>query len=346
MPKRKSPKRNKKQIAFREGLSAPPDKPPLRGTSRFKNFRFVAAFILSCVGIYACIFALPGRYTGPINEHTAQTLGLALNLIGVPVSVAADTVTGGAFALQVIPECTSLFMSGLFLCFVFFSPATIRQKASGLMMGIPALYLGNLVRLVAIFMAGQYDRRLFEPVHAFWGQVYAVLLVLLSFVLWLKSLDKEESKWSSSMKAISFLGRFALIAGCLFLVWMKVHHGYIRLLDQFMLFGFSLFGHHFNPARQTHVYYETFSVVTFTSLVLAVRSTPWKTRIKQLAAGLGFLFLTHLFHRIDNFLMVLFNYTAALSVDLTLLLIGQYLLPVLLLIYWIRRQKQENIPET
>ncbi len=339
MNKRKSPKRNKKQIAFREGLSAPPDKPPLRGTSRFKNFRFVAAFILSCIGIYALILSLPARYTGAINEHTAQTLGLALNLIGVPVSVAEDTVTGRAFALQIIPECTPLFMVGLFLCFIVFSPATVRQKASGLLMGIPALYFGNLVRLVAIFMAGQYDRRLFEVVHAFWGQVYAVFLVLLSFILWLKSLDKKGSKWSIPMKAISFLARFALIAGCLFLVWMEVHHGYIRLLDQFMLFGFSLFGYHFNPARQTHVYYETFSIVTFTALVLAIRSIPWKTRTKQLAAGLGFLFLTHLFHRIDNFLVVLFNYNTVGPVDLTLLLIGQYLLPVLLLIYWVRRQR-------
>ena len=286
---------------------APLDKPPSSRISRFNNLCFVAAFILSCIGIYALILSLPTRYTGPINEHTAQTLGLALDLIGVQVAVAGDIVTGKAFALQIITECTPLFMVGLFLCFIAFSPATVRQKASGLAIGTSALYLGNLVRLVAIFMAGQYDRRLFEPVHAFWGQVFSLFLVLLSFVLWLKSLGKEESRWSISMKAISFPARFALIAGCLFLVWMQVHHGYIRFLDQFMLFGFSLFGHHFNPARQTHVYYETFSIVTFTSLVLAVRSTPWKTRIKQLGAGLGFLFLTHLFHRIDNFLMVLFN---------------------------------------
>ena len=346
MPKRKSPKRNKKQI-IREGLLVPLDKPPLRSISRFKNFRFVAAFILSCIGIYACIFALPDRYTGPINEHTAQTLGLALNLTGVPVSVAGDIVTGKAFALQIIPECTPLFMSGLFLCFIVFSPATVRQKASGLAMGIPALYFGNLVRLVAIFIAGQYDRRLFEPVHAFWGQVYAVFLVLLIFILWLKWLDNEigsalrRIRHSIIIDMASFLGRFALIGGCLFLVWMKVHHGYIWFLDRSMLFGFSLFGHHFNPARQTPVYYETFSIVTFTSLVFSIRLTPWKTRIKQLALGLGFLFLTHLFHRIDNFLMVLFNYSGALTVDLTLLITGQYLLPVLLLIYSIRRKKQE-----
>jgi len=154
MPKRKSRKRNRKQIAIRQGPKAPIDKSPSRKISRFKNFRFVAAFILSCIGIYACIFALPYRYTELINEHIAQSLGLALNLINIPASVAGDIVTGKAFALQIIPECTPLFMVGLFLCFIVFSPATVRQKASGLVMGIPALYLGNLVRLVAIFMAG------------------------------------------------------------------------------------------------------------------------------------------------------------------------------------------------
>ncbi len=343
MPKRKTPKRNRKQ-SNREGLPVPPDTFTFR-RSRFKNFGFVAAFIISCIGIYALIFSLPDRYTGPINEHTAKALALALKFIGIHVSVAGDTVTGKAFALHIIPECTPFFMLGLFLCFIAFSPATIRQKVSGIAIGIPVLYLGNLVRLIAIFMVGQYDRNLFDVVHAFWGQVYAVLLVLLTFILWLKSIHREESRQPVAMKAAGFLGRFALIAGCLFIVWMKIHHGYIRLLDQVMLFGFSLFGHHFNPARQTPVYYETFSIVTFTSLVLAMHSTPWKTRIKQLAGGLGFLFLTHLLHRIDNFLMVLFHYAGAQTADLTLLITGQYLLPVLFLVYSIRCEREASLHE-
>jgi hypothetical protein len=82
--------------------------------------------------------------------------------------------------------------------------------------------------LTGIFIAGQYDRRLFEVVHAFWGQVYAVFLVLLTFILWLKSLDKKGWKWNIPMKAVIFLAWFALVAGCLFLVWMQVHHGYIQ----------------------------------------------------------------------------------------------------------------------
>ena len=138
---------------------------------------------------------------------------------------------------------------------------------------------------------------------------------------------KSRPKKGAGLKIVSFLARFALISGCLFLLWLKLQHGYVRLIDRLTLFGFSLFGPHFHIAVKTTVYYETFSIVTFTSLVLAVRSTPWRTRAKQLAAGLGFLFLTHLFHRIDNYLVVLFHFTAFFRVDLTLLLVGQYLLP-------------------
>ncbi len=345
MVKNQAPKRDKKKrTGIREGLSsAPPEKPSLRWIVRSKSFRLAAAFILSCIGLYAFILAMPAQYAGLVNEHTASALGLALTLIGIPVSVMGDIVSGRGFALQIIPECTPIFMVGLFLCFIVFSPASIRQKTSGLAIGIPVLYLGNLVRLVVIFRVGQYDYRLFEVVHAFWGQIYTIFMVLLSFILWLKWIDKRESQQGIPMKTTIFLGRFAAVSGCLFLVWMKVHHVYIWILDRFMILGFSLFDHHIKLAQNTAVYYETFSIVTFTSLVIATRSISWAMKLKGLVAGLGFLFLTHLFHRIDNALVVYFNFTAAQTMDLTLLVIGQYLLPVLFLIYLIRRQKQETL---
>ena len=95
-------------------------------------------------------------------------------------------MTGKSFALQIIPECTPIFVVSLFLCFIIFLPATIRQKAIGLLIGIPALYPGNLVRLIVIFILRQHDRSLFEFVHAFWGRVFTILLVFLCFILWLK----------------------------------------------------------------------------------------------------------------------------------------------------------------
>jgi len=49
----------------------------------------------------------------------------------------------------------------------------------------------------------------------------------------------------------------------------------------------------------------------------------------------------HLFHRIDNASMAYFNFTSMLPLDLTLLVVGQYLLPALFLIFMVANEKQE-----
>jgi len=308
------------------------------------SFRFVMAFALSCIGLYALIRLLPPFVTAPINEHTASTLGLVLNSLDIPVSTANDMVSGAGLAFRIIPECTPIFTSGLLLCFVAFYPAAFRDKAMALLMGIPALYLGNLARLVAISIISRYDWRLFEILHVYLGQVFTLFLVLLACVAWLHWLHQKESTRRIPLKAAGFLARFAVISGCLFLVWIKVHHWYIRFLDQIILFGFSLFNHHVPLARQTAYYYETFSTVVFVSLVLGAGSIPLKMKVKGLAGGLVILFVTHLIHRINNVLLAYFHISAMVPIDLTLLVVGQYLVPVLSLIYLLGIQRH-HIPD-
>jgi exosortase H (IPTLxxWG-CTERM-specific) len=328
--------RRKKRPRIRSSAQRPVDASSpltLRDMIRSERHSFAIAFTLLCIALYAVILILPPSVTKPVNEHTASALGLVLNTLGIPVSTVGDTVSEGGLAFRIIPECTPIFTAGLFLSFVVFYPATLRQKATGLFTGITALYLGNLARLAATFMISRYDRRLFDVVHVYLGQVFTIFLVIAICIGWLRWLDPKESKQSIPLKAAGFLVRFAVISGGLFLVWTQIHHSYIRLLDRFMTFGFSLFGYRVVLAQHTVFYYETFSIVCFTSLVLGVRSIPRLTKIKGLAAGLGVLFFIHLFHRIDNALAAYFNSTAILPVDLTLLVIGQYVLPILFLIF-------------
>jgi exosortase H (IPTLxxWG-CTERM-specific) len=310
---------------------------------RSGRFRLIVAFTLSCIGLYAAINALPPSFTKPVNEHVASALFTVLHVFGIPASVINDTVSGGGLAFKIIPECTPLFTAVLFLSFVLFHTATIRQKAIGLAMGIPALYLGNLLRLTLTFMVSRYDHRLFDVFHVYLGQVFTMFLVILACIVWMKWLNGKESKQDIPLRTAGFLMRFALISGCLFLVWVKVHHWYIWFLDRFMLLGFSLFKYRVGLAHDTVVYQETFSIVITVALVLAAYSVPWRRRIPLLGAGLVLLFAVHLFHRIDNALIAYFNYTAALPVDLTLLAVGQFLVPVLLLIYFIA-DKTNAIP--
>jgi exosortase H (IPTLxxWG-CTERM-specific) len=332
MAKRKQSKRKKEQSGSLNPVAKPEvvSKPvALISMVRSGCFRFPVSFTLSCIALYAIIYSLPPSFTRPFNEHVAATLGLVLHGFGIPVTVVNDIVSEGALAFRIVPDCTPLFTSGLFLSFVMFYPAAYRQKAMGLLTVIPVLYLGNLARLAVTFMVSRYDRRLFDIVHVYLGQVFTMLLVLIVCIIWLKWRDREKSQQDMSMKTAGFIVRFVLISGCLFIVWMTAHHWYIRFMDSIMLFGFSLFDYRVSLARQTAFYYETFSPVGFTALVLSVRSLQPAIKIRGFTAGLGIMIFTHLFHRIDNVLMAYFNFTGAAAADLTLLVVGQYLLPVL-----------------
>jgi exosortase H (IPTLxxWG-CTERM-specific) len=301
----------------------------LQGMMRSRHFRFAATFTLSCIGLYTLIHFLPTVCTTPINEHTASTLGLLLNTLGIPAATIRDTVVEGGLAFMIIPECTPLFTASLFLSFVAFYPATLREKATGLLMGIPALYLGNLARLTATFVISRYDRRFFDVVHVYLGQVFTMLLVMLAVIVWLRCLDHKGPTRSTPVKAIGFLARFVLISGCLFLVWIKIHHWYIRLVDQFMVFGFSLLDWRLIIPRNIGIYYETFNIVTFSSLVLATSRITWSKKLKGLGIGLAALFLLHLVHRIDNLLITGFSFVPAVRADYIVCAVGQYVLPIL-----------------
>ena len=264
-----------------------------------------------------------------ICEHTARTLSLVLNAFGFSVVARGIIVSGDGVVFQIVPECTALSVAGLFACFVCFTRAKAGKKAIALGMGIGALYLGNLARLVATFMASRYDPGLFAIVHVYLGQVFTMLLVVLACVLWLRWVNAD-SPAGPVGKALGFLGRFSVISGCMFLFWLECHHGYIWLLDRFMVAGFAFFDYRLFFPPKAAVYYETFNIVTFTSLVLATRSALWARKIRVLAAGLGLFFLLHLFHRVNNALMSALHFTPLLQLDLFLCDMAQYVLPVLL----------------
>ncbi len=319
----------------------PPRRAALSDLIRSPHFRFAAAFGLSCLGLQALFCVLPDALLKVICEHTALVLGRVLNTIGFPVVVRGTIVSGSGIAFQIVLECTALSTVALFACFVAFYPAGARKKAIGLAMGIPALYIGNLVRLVAVFAVSHYNPRLFEIAHAYLGQVFTILLVVLACLLWLKWVNTGSLPGRVS-KAAGFLARFVLLSGSMFLFWMEVHHWYVWFLDRFMIFGFSLFGYHLLVPPETAVYYETFSIVAFVSLILATQSVKWSTKAKVLVVGLGLFFLLHLFHRVDTALLSAFHFTSLFRLDVLLCDLGQYLLPMLLWLVMVIRRPAES----
>ena len=311
--------------------TVPPNRRALSRVAQSAHLRFVAMFALSCLGLHGLACLLPPAFIKPLCDHTARTLGDVLNVLGVSVLTVDNVVSGAGLAFRVVLECTVFSMIGLFTCFVCFYPARLNHKIKGLAMGIPALYLGNLTRLTAIFLVSRYDPRLFEVAHLYLGQIFTMCLLVSACLLWMSRARLDPSKGLFG-RAGAFLFRLFLISGCTFLLWFEVQGWYIRFLDWFVIHGFILFGYRLVIPHDTAVYYETFNMVTFASLILSIGSMRWVKRATALAAGFGLFFLLHLFHRIGIVLIFAFHDTSLMTTDIFLCDVGQYLLPVLLLL--------------
>lgn len=155
---------------------------------------FALRFCSACVVLYGLINWLPAFVLmNPLNRYTAEMTSFLLGAIGLKPTVQGVMVSAGGFAIKVITECSAIFAAALFLSFVLAYPATIRQKAVGLLFGIPVLFAVNMVRLVVIFLVGMRFRSLFDYVHVYIGQILMILLVLLVSMLWLRSAGKAKS---------------------------------------------------------------------------------------------------------------------------------------------------------
>jgi len=121
-----------------------------------------------------------------LNRTTAQLLANTLSLLGFKATAAGVSVTVSGLTLQIIDECTALFSLIVFTSVVLAYRASVRQKALGLILGLPALLLLNLLRLVFLTIIGIHYPSLFDYLHYYLWQSTFIIFVLLLFLIWIK----------------------------------------------------------------------------------------------------------------------------------------------------------------
>ena len=71
-------------------------------------------------------------------------------------------------------------------------PAPWKLKLVGLGVGVLAIQLLNLVRLVSLFYLGQWDIKWFEWAHLYLWQVLIMLDALVVWMLWIRAIPAAD----------------------------------------------------------------------------------------------------------------------------------------------------------
>jgi archaeosortase B (VPXXXP-CTERM-specific) len=100
----------------------------------------------------------------------------------------------GGERLVIIAECTGLYTSIIFFSIIAAYPARIREKLAGILIGIPAIHILNLIRMVVVSLVLYHRRELFDFFHGYLWQVTFVIFMLLIVIFWMAKIVKPRGK--------------------------------------------------------------------------------------------------------------------------------------------------------
>jgi exosortase/archaeosortase family protein len=96
----------------------------------------------------------------------------------------------GGERLVVITECTGIYTKMIYFSIVGAYPARIKEKLIGLLIGIPAIHILNLVRMVVVSLVLFHKRELFGFFHGYFWQIVFVIFMLLLVIFWMAKIVK------------------------------------------------------------------------------------------------------------------------------------------------------------
>jgi len=148
--------------------------------------KFVSRYILILVVGFTLLALRPvnDHFVDPYTTLVAHEARVVLNLLGEGASVHGKILSSPRFSVAIYNGCNGLEAKLIFLCGVLAFPVPWKQRAIGLLLGILAIQLVNIIRVVSLFYIGIYAPSWFSISHVFIWQTLIILTGVLLWLLW------------------------------------------------------------------------------------------------------------------------------------------------------------------
>lgn len=128
------------------------------------------------------------------QNFVAKEVAWCLSMLRYKFTLVDNTFTfytaHGGERLIVIAECTGIYTTIIYISLIAAYPSRIREKLAGLLLGVPAIHLLNLARMVFISIVLYHRRDLFDFFHGYLWQVGFVIFMLLLVIFWMTRMVK------------------------------------------------------------------------------------------------------------------------------------------------------------
>jgi exosortase/archaeosortase family protein len=148
---------------------------PRLSEAQWFGLRFFA--ILGAFSVLAWVISLP-QQLGLAQRGLAEAATWLAHLTGGTSRVYEDQIQVAALAIHINHECTGVYVLIILCTFLLAYPARWSARMSGLLIGIVALTVINVVRLSFLVRVAELQPALFSYFHEYvWQGVFLVLVI-------------------------------------------------------------------------------------------------------------------------------------------------------------------------
>jgi exosortase/archaeosortase family protein len=177
--------------------TARPDRPATSADARWAQIRFGLTFAI-VGGVLSFAYYYPYRPGSAADVLLAKYLqayahcaGAVLARFDSSVSVTGIDV-GGRFPLRITRDCDGMQINILFAAAILAFPASWRQRALGLGLGLAALLTLNVVRLCTLYFVGVFWPSGFDFAHRELWPMLFIVAAMGAFIGWAGTLKPTE----------------------------------------------------------------------------------------------------------------------------------------------------------
>lgn len=156
--------------------------------------RFFVLFLV-LLGVAFAVELTPWVQTWVVVPWTETLARIATSLVTLvdPNVVASGKVirsTVNSFGVSIEAGCNGVEAMLVLIAAMLAFPAPWRNRLIGIAVGIVAVQVLNLIRVVSLFYLGQWNRDVFEWAHLYLWQGLIMLDVLIVWMVWVRTLPR------------------------------------------------------------------------------------------------------------------------------------------------------------
>lgn len=142
------------------------------------------------IGIIALYYVFISIDDNPVFDayinFTSYLSGIIIRIFDNSVVINQQIISGKTFNIILAFGCEGSEPIAVFAAGVLAYPSNIKSKLKGLGIGLPALYILNLIRIALLYSIGLFFPTVFDLFHTTLFPILFILIALIFWVLWIK----------------------------------------------------------------------------------------------------------------------------------------------------------------